>query len=108
MNVQTEDGIAKALRQGSISVTEALEVFDQGRVYVYAATIVNPDRATWEEVEDRGAGSGDLFSALGIAGATEQQMDQVGHDVEAARAEGRTIDSLWRKSSPAEGERCGE
>lgn len=87
----TEDEIARDLRNGKLTLDEALESFESNDVLVYEAANIDPETATWDEVEDAGAGSADLFSALRQAGATDEQMDRVGANIERLRAAGHTF-----------------
>lgn len=98
MAMYTEDDVARELRSGALDVAKATKLFQDGQVYVYAAMRLDPDTARWDEVEERGAGSGDLVSALRAAGGSEEDVDAVGREVERARDEGRTIESLWPKT----------
>jgi hypothetical protein len=89
--MMTEDEIARDLRSGKLTLDEALGLFEGTDVLVYPAVNLDSETATWDEVEDAGAGSADLFSALRQHGASEEQMDRVGANIERLRAAGQTF-----------------
>lgn len=85
----TEDDVAARLRRGDMTVDQAVAAFDaDDQVLVYAASGLDPDTATWDQVEDAASGSADLFSALRAAGASDDQMDRIGANIERLRASG--------------------
>lgn len=94
----SEDTCARDLRNGSLTLDDALALFEGDEVYVYEGYVPNPSTATWDDVERAHSGSSDLFSALAAAGATEEQMDQVGANIARQRAAGKTLQSLWPSS----------
>ena len=96
----TEDDIGRQLRTGEMTVDQALTVFQGQDVVVYPPVGVTEDTATWADVEDMGAGS-TMFADLRNAGATEEQMDEIGAHIERARSEGRTLDKVYGWSTEA-------
>lgn len=92
--MQTEDDLGAALRDGSMTVDDVVAALTGDDVVVYPAMGLTEGEETWQEVEELGAGS-TLFADLYKAGATPEQMDEVGAQIERARAEGRTLDQFY-------------
>lgn len=90
----TEDDLGAGLLDGSLTVADVVRLISTDDVVVYPAVNVKPRTEMWADVEDMGAGS-TLFSDLAKAGATSEQMDEVGAQVERLRAEGRTLDKVY-------------
>lgn len=91
----TEDDVAKDLRAGEITVAQAIERMSGDDVLVYQSSDLDPDTATWEDVEEAASGSSDLFAALHAAGASEDEMNQVGTEVQRLRDAGLTVESRF-------------
>jgi hypothetical protein len=91
----TEDQIGKAIRRGEMTVEQAAELFSGDDVYVYDLDELDPQTATWGEVEDRTQSV--LFHVLWQAGATDEQIAFFRYEMERHRAAGRTIESLSTK-----------
>ena len=96
----TEDDVGTAVANGTITVDEAIALFDSQQVAVYPAVGVKEGTEMWADVEDMGAGD-TLFAELHKAGATPAQMDEVGAQIERARSEGRTLDQVFGWSKEA-------
>lgn len=96
----TEDDIAGRVRLGQMTVAQAVLAFEGADVVVYPPVNVVEGTEMWADVEDMGAGS-TLFSDLQTAGATTEQMDQIGRNIERLRAEGRTFDQVYGWSTEA-------
>lgn len=92
--MQTEDDLGKAVRQGTMTVDEVVAALSGDDVVVYPAMGLTEGSETWQEVEELGTGS-TLFGDLQNAGATLEQMDEVGAQIERARQEGRTLDQFY-------------
>ena len=92
--MKTEDEIGRDVRKGTMTVDEAVTAFQGDDVVVYPEMGLTEGQETWEEVEELGAGS-TLFADLRRAGATREQMDEVGAQIVRARAEGRTVDKVY-------------
>lgn len=98
--MKTEDDIAQAVRTGEMTVTDAVTAAQGDDFVVYPAVGVAEGTEMWADVEDMGAGS-TLFADLHKAGATSDQMDEIGAQIERARAEGRTLDKVYGWSTEA-------
>lgn len=100
--MMTEDDIARDIRMGALTVDDAVGLFaaDPSEVIVYPPVGVAEGTETWADVEDMGAGS-TLFADLQKAGATPEQMDEIGAQIERARSEGRTLDRVYGWSDEA-------
>jgi len=85
---------------GEMNVAQAVLAFEGADVVVYPPVNVREGTEMWADVEDMGAGS-TLFSDLQTAGATVEQMDRIGVNIERLRAEGRTLDKLYGWSTEA-------
>ena len=96
----TEDDIARSVRTGEMTVTDAVTAFQNEDVVVYPPVGVAEGTEMWADVEDMGAGS-TLFSDLQTAGATPEQMDEIGTHIERLRATGRTLDKVYQWSAEA-------
>lgn len=96
----TEDDLGDAVRDGSMTVDQVIEAFQGQDVVVYPAVGVAEGTEMWADVEDMGAGS-TLFTDLTTAGATTEQMDEIGAQIERARNEGRTLDKVYGWSTEA-------
>lgn len=96
----TEDDLGDGLRDGTMTVDEVVALYQGDEVVVYPAVGVAEGTETWADVEDMGAGSS-VFHDLHRAGATEEQMDEIGANVERLRAEGRTMDVVFGWSTEA-------
>ena len=92
--MRTEDDIAKDVRLGELTVEDALTEL-AGDVLVYEDSALEPESLTWEEVEDIGSGSSDLFASLTVQGATPEQLDQAGEGIQRNRNAGNTIESRF-------------
>jgi len=92
--MRTEDDIAKDLRDGELTVADAITELEAGCL-VYEDSGLDPSTMTWEEVEDAASGSSDLFAALAIQGASPEELDQAGEAVQRNRDDGRTIESRF-------------
>jgi hypothetical protein len=90
----TEDDMGTAVRQGAMTVDEAVTVAQGQDFVVYPAMNLTEGSETWEQVEELGGGS-TLFADLRKAGATPEQMDEIGAQIERARLEGRTMDVMF-------------
>ena len=102
--VLTEDDLGKALREGSMTVDQVMAAVageTDEQVFVYPPVNPTEGSETWEEVEEMGAAS-TLFADLRKAGATDEQMDQVGADIARLRAAGHTLDKVFEW--PVDGE----
>ena len=91
---RTEDDIAKDLREGELTVADAITELEGG-CFVYEDSGLDPATMTWEEVEDAASGSSDLFAALTVQGATPDELDQAGLAVDANRKNGLTVESRF-------------
>lgn len=90
----TEDQIGEGLADGSIDVAEAVRIFQEEDVVVYPPVGVAEGTEMWADVEDMGAGS-TIFADLSRAGATPEQMDEVGTQIVRLRQTGRTLDKVY-------------
>jgi len=90
----TEDDLARAVRTGEMSIADVVAAFDGDDVVVYPPVGALEGTETWADVEDMGAGS-TLFADLQTAGATPDQMDAIGTNIERLRATGRTLDKVY-------------
>jgi hypothetical protein len=98
--VLTEDDLGKALNDGTMSVDDVIAaVSGEDEVYVYPAMDLVEGDETWQDVEELGAGS-TLFADLRKAGATDDQMDEVGAHIVRLREAGRTIDKVFAPVTP--------
>lgn len=88
--MNTEDDLGAALSDGTMTVDDVVAAMQGDDVIVYDAMNLTEGSETWQEVEDLGAGS-TLFADLHNAGATPEQMDEIGAHIERARSEGRTM-----------------
>lgn len=88
----TEDDVARQIRAGEMDVAGAVQTF-AGDVVVYPAVGVVEGTETWADVE-AGAGSS-LFHDLQRAGATPDQLSEIGANIERLRAQGRTMDKVF-------------
>ena len=86
----TEDAVGRGLRQKTLTVQEAVDMFQAGQVVVYAEVPLTEGEETWQDVEHAGSGS-TLMADLTNAGATEDQMFDIGANIERARTAGRTL-----------------
>lgn len=96
----TEDDIGRGLRTGEMTVDEAVTLFQGDEVVVYPPVGVAEGTEMWADVEDMGAGS-TIFADLTKAGATPEQMDDIGTNIERLRATGRTLDKVYGWSPEA-------
>jgi hypothetical protein len=96
----TEDDLGAALLDGSMTVAEAVELFQGDDVVVYPPVGVAEGTETWADVEDMGAGS-TIFHDLHKAGATDEQRVEIGTQIERLRATGRTLDKVYGWSTEA-------
>ena len=96
----TEDDVARQVRTGEMTVDQAVEAAQSDDFVAYPAVGVAEGAEMWADVEDMGAGS-TLFTDLTTAGATAEQMDEVGAQIERARMEGRTLDKVYGWSAEA-------
>lgn len=87
---RTEDEIARDLRSGAMSVEGVTAEFERGDVLVYNPADLGPT-ATWDEAEANAVSTSGLFAALMLAGASEEQMDHIGMQIERLRVQGRTF-----------------
>ena len=87
------DQVAAQLRRGDLTVDEATELFEGDTVLVYEAMNLDPATKTWDQVEEQGAGSSDIWRALTVAGATEEQADHIGAHIVRLRAIGNTVEA---------------
>jgi len=92
--MQTEDDIARDVRKGVMTIDEAVAAFQGDDVVVYPAMNLTEGEETWEQVEELGGGS-TMFAALQAAGATPEQMDEIGANIERLRAQGQTLDQQY-------------
>ena len=91
----TEDDLGKALREGTMTVDDVVAaVAGEDQVFVYPIVPTVTGDATWDEQGEAESGS-TLFTDLAAAGATQDQMDQIGTDIERLRAAGHTIDKVF-------------
>jgi len=92
--MQTEDDLGAGLRDRTLTVDDVITAFQGDEVVVYDAMNLVEGEETWQDVEDLGGGS-TLFSDLHFAGASPEQMDEVGAQIERARMEGRTMSAFY-------------
>ncbi len=92
--MQTEDDIAKAVRKGTMTLDEVVTAFQGTDVVVYPAMNLTEGQETWEQVEELGAGS-TMFAALQTAGATPEQLEEIGTQIVRLRAIGNTMDQVF-------------
>jgi hypothetical protein len=98
----SEDQVANALFKGEINVAAVLQLFYDGNVIVYDALNLDRNTASWDEIEAEGANTSGLFHELRMAGADEDDMQEVGIQIQRARDEGRTIEKHYGYEEPAE------
>lgn len=96
----TEDDIGDALRDGTMTVDEAITIFQGDDIVVYPPVGVLEGTETWADVEDMRSGS-TIFHDLHRAGATPDQKTEVGTQIERLRATGRTLDKVYGWSAEA-------
>ena len=96
----TEDDIGAMLRDGEITVEEAVVIFQGDDVVVYPPVGVQEGTETWADVEDMRSGS-TIFHDLHRAGATPDQKTAIGTQIERLRATGRTLDKVYGWSAEA-------
>lgn len=96
----TEDDLAAAVRTGQMTVADVVQAMRGEDIVVYPALNVTEETMTWADVEDIGAGS-TLFADLTTAGASPEQMDEVGMQIERHRAAGHTLDKVFGWSDEA-------
>jgi hypothetical protein len=93
--MQTEDEMARALHDGAMSVDDVIAaVSGEDQVFVYPDVAMVEGSETWDQVGEAASASS-LFTELRAAGATEEQMEQIGVNVERLRMAGRTIDKVY-------------
>jgi len=86
----TDDDIGDAVRAGAMTVEDAIALYQEGAVAVYPAVDVVEGQETWADVEHMGSGA-TVLADLRNAGATDEQILEVGSQIERARLEGRTL-----------------
>lgn len=96
----TEDDLASAVRTRQMTVADVVQAMRGDDIAVYPAMNLKEGTETWADVEDLGAGS-TLFSDLQSAGASPDQLDEIGAQIERHRASGRTIDKVFGWSEEA-------
>jgi hypothetical protein len=96
----TEDDLGRELRTGAMTVDQVVTLFQGDEVVVYPPVGVAEGTEMWADVEDMGAGS-TIFADLTKAGATPEQMDDIGTNIERLRATGRTLDKVYGWSPEA-------
>jgi len=90
----TEDQVGRGLRTKTLTVDDAVRMFQAGQVVVYPEVALIEGAETWQEMEHANSGS-TLFADLAVAGASDEQQFEVGAQIEAARAAGRTTDKVF-------------
>jgi len=90
----TEDDIGKAVRKGTMTIDEVVTAFQGTGVIVYPDMKLTEGQETWEQVEELGSGS-TMFAALQTAGATPEQLDEIGTQIVRLRAIGSTMDKVF-------------
>ena len=90
----TEDDIGHELRAGTMTVDQAVTLFQGDDVVVYPPVGVQEGTEMWADVEDMGAGS-TVFHDLTTAGASPEQMDEIGANIVRLQMEGRTLDKVY-------------
>jgi hypothetical protein len=83
-----------------MTVDQVVAAVQGDEVVVYPPVGVQEGTEMWADVEDMGAGS-TLFADLHKAGATMEQMDEIGANIERLRAAGRTLDKVYGWSTAA-------
>jgi hypothetical protein len=88
----TEDDIANRLRNGQMTVDQAIDLFRRDdQVLVYPAPNIDRETATWAEMEEETAATAStLPAALAAVGATDEQRMLIGTHIERLRAAGST------------------
>jgi len=92
--VITEDAVGRGLRTKTLTVDDAVRMFQAGQVIVYPTVPLTEGSETWQDVEHANSGS-TVMADLANAGATEDQMFDVGANIEAARTAGRTTTQVF-------------
>jgi hypothetical protein len=94
----TVDDIGRDVAKGTITPADAVRLFQEGDedgdVVVYPAMNLTEGEETWQQVEELGTGS-TLFADLRRAGATDDQMDEIGTQIVRLREAGRTFDKVY-------------
>jgi hypothetical protein len=98
MAMMTEDEMGRALQDGSMTVDDVIRVVSGGdpevQVFVYPEVPMVEGAETWEQVGESGSSS-TLFHEMRTAGATEEQMEEVGEHIERLRIAGHTLDKVY-------------
>jgi hypothetical protein len=89
--MRTEDDIARDLRNGTITIEQAIVEFQGDDVLVYSPIETDDATVDWDQVESAATNTSGLFAALRKVGASETQMDTIGAHIERLRVQGRTF-----------------
>jgi len=92
--MQTEDDVAKAVDQGTMTLDEVVAAFQGNDMVVYPDAKLVEGEETWQQVEERASGS-TMFASLQKAGATPEQIDEIGTQIVRLRAIGNTMDKVF-------------
>ena len=92
--MMTEDDIARDVRKGTMTIDQVVTAFQGNDVVVYPAMNLVEGEETWEQVEELGSGS-TMFAALQTAGATPEQMTEIGTQIVRLRERGNTMNKVF-------------
>lgn len=97
----SENEVARALRQGEVTLDEALATVQSDDFIVYPATDADPQ--FWADVEEANTGS-TLITELVNAGADDGQVEEAENAIDRARQAGHTYAAAygWPEPEPSE------